>query len=45
LVQLEGIVSSLQTKLSDQTFAMHDLKSQLSEYVNQSYTNFSPRRH
>jgi hypothetical protein len=31
MTQLESLVSSLQTILSDQTFAMHDLRSQLSD--------------
>ncbi|CAG8539221.1 1289_t:CDS:2 [Dentiscutata erythropus] len=31
MTQLESLVSSLQTILNDQTFAMHDLRSQLSD--------------
>lgn len=34
MTQLESLVSSLQTILNDQTFAMHDLRSQLSDIQN-----------
>lgn len=41
MTQLESLVSSLQAILNDQTFAMHDLRSQLSEFVSYLYSKFS----